>query len=183
MKKIVPLIMSGGDPEPVDNIVNWKRVPWLELQQTASLKLEQRPSPRLLTTHFQYNMMPPSFFEVKPKVIYVTRNPKDVFTSSFHHHEAASFLVDPGPQTQFLHNFLDGKDEEHIMHISYEQMMDLKDSVCNMAQFLQKSLDDEAIEKIADQCLFKNMKKNNMSNYSTVPREIRDQTKSGFLRK
>ncbi|XP_034096126.1 sulfotransferase 2B1-like [Gymnodraco acuticeps] len=109
MKEIVSLIMSGGDPEPVDNIVNWKRVPWLELQQTASLELEQRPSPRLLTTHFQYNMMPPSFFEVKPKVIYVTRNPKDVFTSSFHHHEAASFLVDPGPQTQFLHNFLDGK--------------------------------------------------------------------------
>ncbi|XP_034094807.1 sulfotransferase 2B1-like [Gymnodraco acuticeps] len=201
MKEIVPLIMSGGDPEPVDNIVNWKRVPWLELQQTASLELEQRPSPRLLTTHFQYNMMPPSFFEVKPKVIYVTRNPKDVFTSSFHHHEAASFLVDPGPQTQFLHNFLDGKvlfgswfdhvkswlnaeDEEHIMHISYEQMiMDLKDSVCNMAQFLQTPLDHEAIEKIADRCLFKNMKKNNMSNYSTVPRELLDQTKSGFLRK
>ncbi|KAJ4933665.1 hypothetical protein JOQ06_030489 [Pogonophryne albipinna] len=195
MKDIVPLIMSGGDPEPVDNIVNWKRVPWLELQQTASLELEQRPSPRLLTTHFQSNMMPPSFFEVKPKVIYVTRNPKDVFTSSFHHHEAASFLVDPGPQTQFLHNFLDGKvmfgswfdhvkswlnaeDEEHIMHISYEQMiMDLKDSVGNMAQFLQKPLDHEAIEKIADRCLFKNMKKNNMSNYSTVPRELLDQTK------
>ncbi|XP_033935346.1 sulfotransferase 2B1-like isoform X1 [Pseudochaenichthys georgianus] len=201
MKEIVPLIMSGGDPEPVDTIVNWKRVPWLEVQQTASLELEQRPSPRLLNTHFQYNMMPPSFFEVKPKVIYVTRNPKDVFTSSFHHDEAASFLVDPGPQTQFLHKFLDGKvlfgswfdhvkswlnaaDEEHIMHISYEQMiMDLKDSVCNIAQFLQKPLDHEAIEKIADRCLFKNMKKNNMSNFSNVPRELLDQTKCEFLRK
>lgn len=52
-----------------------------------------------------------------------------------------------------------------------------------MAQFLQKSLDDEAIEKIADRCLFKNMKKNNMSNYSRVPREFMDQTKSEFLRK
>ncbi|KAK1902420.1 Sulfotransferase 2B1 [Dissostichus eleginoides] len=199
MREIVPLIMSGGDPAPVDTIVNWNRVPWLEGQQTASLKLEQRPSPRLLTTHFQYNMMPPSFFEVKPKVIYVTRNPKDVFTSSFHHHDAASVLVDPGPQTQVLHKFLDGKvlfgswfdhvkswlnaeDEEHIMHISYEQIMDLKDSVCNMAQFLQKSLDDEAIEKIADRCLFKNMKKNNMSNYSTAS-HLLDQTKSEFLRK
>ncbi|KAJ4942006.1 hypothetical protein JOQ06_011877 [Pogonophryne albipinna] len=159
MREIVPLIMSGGDPRSVDTIVNWNRIPWLEVQQTASLELEQRPSPRLLTTHFQYNMMPPSFFEVKPKVIYVTRNPKDVFTSSFHLHEAASFLVDPGPQTQFLHNFLDGKvmfgswfdhvkswlnAKERIMHISYEQMiMDLKDSVGNMAQFLQKPLDHE----------------------------------------
>ncbi|KAK1881578.1 Sulfotransferase 2B1 [Dissostichus eleginoides] len=161
MREIVPLIMSGGDPAPADTIVNWKRVPWLEVHQTASLKLEQRPSPRLLTTHFQYNMMPPSFFEVKPKVIYVTRNPKDVLTSSFHLHEAASFLVNPGPQTEFLHKFLDGKvmfgswfdhvkswlnaeDKEHIMHISYEEMtMDLKDSVGRIAQFLQKSLDPE----------------------------------------
>ncbi|KAL3055831.1 hypothetical protein OYC64_018516 [Pagothenia borchgrevinki] len=200
MKEIVPLIMSGGDPASVDTIFSWNRVPWLEVQNTASVKLEQRPSPRLLTTHFQYNMMPPSFFEVKPKVIYVTRNPKDVFTSSFYFHEASSFLANPGPQTQFLHKFLDGKvlfgswfdhvkswlnaeDKDHIMHISYEQMiMDLKGSVCNMAQFLQKSLDDEAIEKIADRCLFKNMK-NNMSNHSIVPGELLDQTKSGFLRK
>ncbi|KAK1902622.1 Sulfotransferase 2B1 [Dissostichus eleginoides] len=81
-------------------------------------------------------------------------------------------------------SWLNAEDEEHIMHISYEQMiMDLKDSVCNMAQFLQKSLDDEAIEKIADRCLFKNMKKNNMSNYSTASRELLDQTKSEFLRK
>ncbi|XP_063749571.1 sulfotransferase 2B1-like isoform X2 [Eleginops maclovinus] len=152
MQEIVPLIMSGGDPAPVDTIVNWKRVPWLEAHQTSSLKLEQRPSPRLLTTHFHYNMMPSSFFEVKPKVIYVMRNPKDVFTSSFYHHEAASFL-------------------------------DLKDAVGRMAQFLQKSLDHEAIEKIADRCLFKNMRKNNMSNYSTVPRVFMDQTKSEFLRK
>ncbi|KAK5851316.1 hypothetical protein PBY51_002119 [Eleginops maclovinus] len=146
-------------------------------------------------------MMPSSFFEVKPKVIYVMRNPKDVFTSSFYHHEAASFLVNPGPQTEFLHKFLDGKvmfgswfdhvkswlnaeDREHIMHISYEEMiMDLKDAVGRMAQFLQKSLDHEAIEKIADRCLFKNMRKNNMSNYSTVPRVFMDQTKSEFLRK
>ncbi|XP_063749572.1 sulfotransferase 2B1-like isoform X3 [Eleginops maclovinus] len=201
MQEIVPLIMSGGDPAPVDTIVNWKRVPWLEAHQTSSLKLEQRPSPRLLTTHFHYNMMPSSFFEVKPKVIYVMRNPKDVFTSSFYHHEAASFLVNPGPQTEFLHKFLDGKvmfgswfdhvkswlnaeDREHIMHISYEEMiMDLKDAVGRMAQFLQKSLDHEAIEKIADRCLFKNMRKNNMSNYSTVPRVFMDQTKSEFLRK
>lgn len=62
-------------------------------------------------------------------------------------------------------------------------LQDLKDSVSRIAQFLEKSLDAEVIEKIADRCLFKNMKQNKMSNYSTVPREFLDQTKSEFLRK
>ncbi|XP_037611726.1 sulfotransferase 2B1-like [Sebastes umbrosus] len=139
MQEIVPLIMSGGDPASVETLLQWRRVPWLELDETSILNLEQRPSPRILCTHFQYNMMPPSFFEVKPKVIYVMRNPKDVFTSSFHYCGMASYLVNPGPQGEFLHKFLDGKvmfgswfdhvkgwlnaeDKERIMHISYEEM-------------------------------------------------------------
>lgn len=62
-------------------------------------------------------------------------------------------------------------------------VQDLKDSVSRIALFLEKPLDADVIETIADRCLFKNMKKNNMSNYSMVPREFIDQTKSEFLRK
>ncbi|KAE8284639.1 Bile salt sulfotransferase [Larimichthys crocea] len=201
MQEIVPLIMSGGDPASVETLPNWRRVPWMEVDNTCKLNLEQRPSPRILSTHFQYAMMPPSFSEIKPKVIYVMRNPKDVFTSSFHFYGMTSFLVKPGPQSEFLHKFLDGKvmfgswfdhvkswlnaeDKDRIMYISYEEMiMDLKDSVARIAQFLEKPLDTEVMEKIADRCLFKNMKQNKMSNYSTVPRVYMDQTKSEFLRK
>lgn len=43
------------------------------------------------------------------QVIYVMRNPKDVFTSSFHFYGMASFLVQPGSQSEFLQKFLDGK--------------------------------------------------------------------------
>ena len=62
-------------------------------------------------------------------------------------------------------------------------LQDLEDSVTRIAQFLGKSLDAEVIKKIADRCLFQNMKKNKMSNYSAVPNEIMDQKKSEFLRK
>ncbi|XP_049916643.1 sulfotransferase 2B1-like [Epinephelus moara] len=199
MQEIVPLIVSGGDPASVETLPNWDRVPWLEENRIGILNIHKRPSPRMFTTHIQYNMIPPSFFEVKPRVINVMRNPKDVFTSYFYYSEMSSNWVSPG--SQFLHKFLDGKvaygswfdhvkswlnaeDKEHIMYISYEEMiMDLKDTVARIAQFLQKFLDAEVIEKIADRCLFKNMKKNNMSNYKSVPREQLDQTKSEFLRK
>ncbi|XP_041830056.1 sulfotransferase family 2, cytosolic sulfotransferase 2 isoform X2 [Melanotaenia boesemani] len=201
MQEIVPLITSGGDPASVETLHCWDRVPFLEETRASLLNLEQRPSPRMFTTHFHYNMMPPSFSEVKPKVIYVMRNPKDVFTSSFHYYEMATFLVNPGPQSEFLQKFLDGKvifgswfdhvkgwlnvdEKQPIMYISYEEMiMDLKDAVTRIAHFLEKPLDAEVIEKIADRCLFKNMKQNDKSNYSEVPREFMDQTKSEFLRK
>lgn len=68
MQEIVPLVVSGGDPASVETLPNWDRVPWLEEQRACILNLEQRPSPRMFSTHFHYNMMPASFFEVKPKV-------------------------------------------------------------------------------------------------------------------
>ncbi|XP_003961425.1 sulfotransferase family cytosolic 2B member 1-like isoform X1 [Takifugu rubripes] len=201
MQEIVPLILTGGDPASVETVPNWDRAPWLEQDRARVLNLEERPSPRILTTHFRYDMMTPSFLKVKPKVIYVMRNPKDVFTSSFHYHGMTSFLVEPGLQSDFLQTFLDGKvifgswfdhvkgwlsagDRHPIMYISYEEMiMNLKDSVTKIGHFLNKSLDSEVVEKIAERCVFKNMKQNKMSNYSTVPCDIMDQEKSEFLRK
>ncbi|KAK2866209.1 hypothetical protein Q7C36_002265 [Tachysurus vachellii] len=201
MQEIVPLIHSDGDLTPVHTIPNWDRVPWMEEHRAKILNLEQRPSPRVFATHFHYGMMNESFFKVKPKVIYVMRNPKDVFTSSFHYYGMASYLVNPGTADEFLEKFLDGKimfgswfdhvkswlkakDQDRIFYISYEEMIkDLKSTVTKIAQFLEKPLSQEVIEKIAENCLFKNMKQNKMSNYSLVPEEFMNQKKSEFLRK
>lgn len=68
-----------------------------------------------------------------------------------------------------------------IWFLNFKQ--DLKASVHKLSSFLGKSLSQEIIEKIADHCVFKNMKQNKMSNYSLVPSEFFDQKKSEFLRK
>ncbi|CAL8284615.1 unnamed protein product [Merluccius merluccius] len=201
MQEVVPLILSHGDPVVVDTVPNWDRVPWLEETRACDLNLDQRPPPRIFTTHFHHAMMSSSFFTVKPRVIYLMRNPRDVFTSSFHYHGMASFLVDPGTQTEFLHKFLDGKvmfgswfdhvkgwlsagEHQHIMYICYEEMiLDLQAAVARLAEFLDTPLDSETIGKIAERCVFKNMKNNKMSNYSLVPSELMDQNTSMFLRK
>lgn len=62
-------------------------------------------------------------------------------------------------------------------------LQDLKDSVTKIAEFLNKSLNSEEVENIAERCVFKNMKQNKMSNYSMVSPEYLDQSKSEFLRK
>lgn len=52
-----------------------------------------------------------------------------------------------------------------------------------VSKFLGKSLSPDVTEKIADHCVFKNMKQNKMSNLSLVPEEYMDQKKSEFMRK
>uniref|UniRef100_A0A8C1AHF8 Sulfotransferase n=2 Tax=Cyprinus carpio TaxID=7962 RepID=A0A8C1AHF8_CYPCA len=201
MQEVVPLIVSEGDLTPVLTVPNWDRVPWLEEHRAILLNLEQRPSPRVFATHFHHHMMNESYFKTKPRVLYVMRNPKDVFTSSYHYYGMASYLVKPGTPDEFMEKFLDGKimfgswfdhvkswinaeEKESILYIFYEEMIaDLKGSVEKIAKFLGKSLSQDVMEKIADHCVFKNMKQNKMSNFSLVPEEYMDQKKSEFLRK
>ncbi|XP_077101935.1 sulfotransferase 2B1-like [Siphateles boraxobius] len=201
MQEVVPLIVSEGDLTPVLTVPNWDRVPWLEEHRAMQLSLHQRPSPRIFATHFHHTMMNESYFKIKPRVLYVMRNPKDVFTSSYHYYGMASYLVNPGTQDEFMEKFLDGdimfgswfdhvkgwlnaEDHESILYIFYEEMItDLKGSVEKIAQFLGKSLSPDVTEKIAEHCVFKNMKQNKMSNFSLVPEEFMNQKKSEFLRK
>ncbi|XP_052468243.1 sulfotransferase 2B1-like [Carassius gibelio] len=201
LQEVVPLILSEGDLTPVLTVPNWDRVPWLEEHRAILLNLEQRASPRVFATHFHHHMMNQSYFKMKPRVLYVLRNPKDVFTSSYHYYGMASYLVNPGTQDEFMEKFLDGnvmfgswfdhakawinaEEQESILYIFYEEMiLDLKGSVEKIAKFLGKSLSPEMMENITKHCVFKNMKQNKMSNLSLVPEEYMDQKKSEFLRK
>ncbi|CAL8260844.1 unnamed protein product [Arctogadus glacialis] len=89
---------------------------------------------------------------------------------------STNFLMEKG--------WLAAREQQHIMYISYEEMiLDLEASMTRMAQFLDTPLDSEMIRKITDRCVFKNMKKNKMSNYSLVPSTMMDQNVSEFLRK
>lgn len=199
MQELVCLIMSRGDPESVETKPIWFRVPCIETEHR--IQLEHVPSPRLLATHFPYSMMSQSFYQVKPKVIYVMRNPRDVCTSHYHFHIMAPYLVTPSSKHDFVHKFLEGKvifgswfdhvkswlsaaDTHRIMYICYEEMIeDLRGAVRRISKFLDKPLEEEVIEQIADRCVFSNMKNNIMSNRSTSPPAILDQSKGTFMRK
>ncbi|XP_068161647.1 sulfotransferase 2B1-like [Antennarius striatus] len=200
-QEIVSQIMSGGDSSTAETLPYQDRTPWIEATQLADLHFEDRPSPRIFTTHLPYNMMPPSFYKVKPKAIYVMRNPKDVMISAFHYFGKRPIYADPGTLTEFLHKFLDGskmpygswfdhvkswlnaEDKEQFLYLNYEDMVqNLENSVARTAQFLDKSLDTEVIEKIAEKCLFKNMR-NKVPDDSTNPIKSDDERLSELFRK
>lgn len=200
MQEILPLILHDGDLTQIQTIPNWDRTPWLEESRLA-LVVDQLKSPRALVSHFPYHLMPASFHQSKAKVIYVMRNPKDVIVSFYFFHQMAGFLEDPGTFDEFLDKFLEGrlvfgKWTDHIkswrntnlgdriMYITYEEMKeDLPAALRRIATFLGKNLSDETISKIAENCSFKAMKENPMSNFSLVPKIYMDSDKSPFLRK
>ena len=68
MQEILPLILNGGDITPVKTIPNWDRVPWLE-ETRAALVMDKMTQPRLMVSHMPYELMPPSFFSSKAKVM------------------------------------------------------------------------------------------------------------------
>lgn len=49
-----------------------------------------------------------------PQVIYVIRNPKDVMVSSYHFHQMAGFLEDPGTFDEFMEKFLEGRGQRSV---------------------------------------------------------------------
>ena len=61
-------------PEAADSVNNASNMP--------------RNEPRLLKTHLSYDMLPEQVREKKPKIVYVTRNPRDAVVSYYNHWKA-----------------------------------------------------------------------------------------------
>ncbi|XP_020249557.1 cytosolic sulfotransferase 17-like isoform X1 [Asparagus officinalis] len=57
-------------------------VPFIEIE--SNLDFSSMPSPRLLSTHLPFDLLPTSIADSGSKIVYVCRNPKDTFVSSWH---------------------------------------------------------------------------------------------------
>uniref|UniRef100_A0A672FCJ8 Sulfotransferase n=1 Tax=Salarias fasciatus TaxID=181472 RepID=A0A672FCJ8_SALFA len=201
MQEIVTLVYSRGDPHLSQTVPNWTRAPWLEQYYCTAVLEASSAVPRLLTTHLPYRLLRTAIQDSKAKVIYVSRNPKDVMVSFYHFHKMANFLPDIGSFPEFLDRFLEGKLHfgswfEHIigwtqtaavsnlLHVTYEEMLlDPQGAIKKISLFLQCPLAEDEINNCVKHCSFSSMKDNKMINYTLVPQEIMDHSKGSFMRK
>uniref|UniRef100_A0A3B1IHN4 Sulfotransferase n=1 Tax=Astyanax mexicanus TaxID=7994 RepID=A0A3B1IHN4_ASTMX len=201
MQEMVTLVSCRGDPLKTQTQPNWARAPWLE-QYYCPEVLKASQGPRVLTTHLPYHLLSTALQGSKAKVIYVSRNPKDVAVSYYHFHKMAKFLPEPGPFSHFLSDFVEGAvhygswfdqvkgwssnagNIQNFLCITYEEMwQDLRGSLQRVSSFLQCPLLEEELTSAEKGCSFSTMRENSMVNYTLVPEEIMDHSKGTFMRK
>uniref|UniRef100_A0A8C9PDP2 Sulfotransferase n=1 Tax=Spermophilus dauricus TaxID=99837 RepID=A0A8C9PDP2_SPEDA len=197
---ILSLILKNGDPSWIRSVPIWERAPWCETIISA-FSLQDQTSPRLLSSHLPIQLFPKAFFSTKAKVIYLSRNPRDVVVSFYHYSKIARQLKDPGTPDQFLENFLKGEVQfgswfdhikgwirmqgrENFLLLTYEELQrDLQGSVQRICEFLGRPLDEEALGSVVAHSTFGAMKANSMSNYTLLPTSLLDHRQGAFLRK
>ncbi|XP_033485072.1 sulfotransferase family 5A, member 1 [Epinephelus lanceolatus] len=202
MQEIVTLISNRGNPHLSQTVPNWARAPWLEHYYFTEVMEASPTRPGIITTHMPHHLLGPALQGSKAKIIYVSRNPKDVVVSFYHFHKMANFLPEPGSFPEFLNHFLDGTLSygcwfDHIkgwtsqtaamndmLHITYEEMsLDLHGAIKRVSAYLQSSLLEDEINSCVKHCSFSSMKDNKMVNYTLVTEDIMDHSKGSFMRK
>ncbi|XP_065090939.1 sulfotransferase 1B1-like [Ochlerotatus camptorhynchus] len=139
-----------------------------------------KPRPRHIKSHLPLALLPKQLWTVKPKIIYVSRNPKDVAVSYLHHyqmimgyrgpreHFLEALLADQAvycPQVQHVLDFWRLREEKNVLFLTYEQMKrNLRDVLATTCDFFGKQYSDQQLDKLAHHLSFDEMKKNPATN-------------------
>ncbi|XP_047393704.1 sulfotransferase 1C2-like isoform X1 [Sciurus carolinensis] len=205
IQEIVDMIEQDADVEKCQRaiiqhchpFIEWARPP----QPSGVDKANEMPAPWILRTHLPTQLLPPSFWENNCKIVYVARNAKDCMVSYYYFLRMNQVLPDPGTWEEYFEAFIDGKvdwgswfdhvkgwwekkDRYQVLFLFYEDIKkDPKHEIQKVAQFMGKNLDETVLDKIVQETSFEKMKENPMTNRSTVPKSILDQSISPFIRK
>ncbi|XP_078144234.1 cytosolic sulfotransferase 3-like [Centroberyx gerrardi] len=203
---ILDLLYFGQmSPERQTSIPIHERVPFLEINNpslpTGIDLAEKLPtSPRLIKTHLPVQLVPKSFWEQNCRIVYVARNAKDNAVSYFHFGRMNMLQPEPGDWSSFLQRFMEGKmvfgpwydhvtgwwekkqTHSKLLYLFYEDLIeDTGREIDRLCSFLGLSPSAEEKETVIRGVQFDNMKKNKMTNYSTV--QVMDLKVSPFMRK
>ncbi|WAR23344.1 ST1C2-like protein [Mya arenaria] len=111
------------------------------IELTGASAAANIPSPRVFNTHLLFRQLPTDAFKRRCKMVYVTRNPKDMAVSRYCHNTRGQVAY-KGTFHDYLPLYMQGKVAE----------------VKRLATFLGTKTDGEFLEAVCDRCSFTNLK-------------------------
>ncbi|XP_047035973.1 luciferin sulfotransferase [Helicoverpa zea] len=155
---------------------------------SVDLVKHRLPYPRYIRSHLPWDLLPVGIENddgsAKPKVIYTSRNPKDMVVSYYHYCTLVHglkgtfeefcdlFMRDRapfGPVWNHILGFWKRRHDPNVLFIKFEQMKrDLPSVVRKTAEFLNKELTDTQVDKLCDHLSFQNMKTNRAVNLEAI---------------
>uniref|UniRef100_A0A182JPP8 Sulfotransferase domain-containing protein n=1 Tax=Anopheles christyi TaxID=43041 RepID=A0A182JPP8_9DIPT len=162
------------------------RFPFLEVSVIHSVpissfeKAKNTPRPRFIKSHLPVSMLPKRYWEVKPKTIYIRRNPKSVAVSYFYHSQGIhyrgsidTFVRSFAREHQFYSpyhahviEYHELQDCDNILHLSFEEMKHYLPSVVKkVCEFFGKSYSKSELDLLYQHLSFKSMRDNPTVNY------------------
>ena len=177
------------------------RFPLMDVPATPEFDLaplEGLAEPRLLKSHMPYHLLPEGVISSGTKVLYVSRDPRDVCVSFYHFSRLMAYQKYRGTFAEFRDRFTDdmivyGPYREHVkgylehsdtvLCLTYEQMhQDRASVVRKVADFLEVSLTEEQVEGIVNNTSFGVMKENPGTNFQQW-KKVGFITEGKFMRK
>uniref|UniRef100_U5EHN1 Putative sulfotransferase n=1 Tax=Corethrella appendiculata TaxID=1370023 RepID=U5EHN1_9DIPT len=146
--------------------------------------VENMPRPRHIKTHLPVALLPKQLWIVKPKIIYVARNPKDTAISYYHHY--VNIFGYTGTKKDFLNSFIEERvihcpyfshilnfwelrHEENIISFTYEDLQfDKKDVIAKLCKFFGKMYSNAQLLELMKHTSFNSMRDNRSCNLVDV---------------
>ncbi|NXS93760.1 ST3A1 sulfotransferase, partial [Jacana jacana] len=137
-QNILSLILHEGHRNGTENMETMDRIPWLEYN-IKNMDYANLPMPRVFATHLSYYLVPRDLRNKRGRVIYVSRNPKDVLVSYYHFSKYMNTLEEIPDFNLLMERFLAGKvvasswldhvsgwynhaEDFNILFLTYEEM-------------------------------------------------------------